>query len=215
MHEEAEPETEGSIGGFALGMLTKDTEVVQSIASFEGVKFRKIKVTLDSGAAVSAGPESLFSYTVKKDALSSKYRTATNAEVTDKGYREIQGLNENWMWQTIKARVTSPEVHKVILAASAAIKAGNRIVLDDDNSWIINKATGWRTRVYMEDDIFVFPLWVPEKHFKKVSESKNKDVYQLAEEILKIASRGESTLDNAVIEKLSKGQGFGRQGQHP
>ena len=53
------------------------------------------------------------------------------------------------------------EVTKPLGSVRAMVKAGNKVVFDDGDSYILNKATGVKTRMEDRNGAFVFDIWVP------------------------------------------------------
>ena len=53
------------------------------------------------------------------------------------------------------------DVQKTLASAFQIVNAGNKIILDTDYSYIVNKATGEKTEVTVENGEFLFDLWVP------------------------------------------------------
>ena len=53
------------------------------------------------------------------------------------------------------------EVTKPLGSVRAMVKAGNRVVCDDGDSYIVNKATGVKTAIEDRNGAFVFDIWVP------------------------------------------------------
>ena len=53
------------------------------------------------------------------------------------------------------------EVTKPLGSVRAMVKAGNMVVFDDGDSYIVNKATGVKTVIEDRNGAFVFDIWVP------------------------------------------------------
>ena len=53
------------------------------------------------------------------------------------------------------------EVTKPLGSVRAMMRAGNRVVLDSDGSYVCNKATGVITKIEDRDGSFQFDIWVP------------------------------------------------------
>ena len=53
------------------------------------------------------------------------------------------------------------EVTKPLGSVRAMVKAGNRVVFDEGDSYILNKATGVKTCMDDRNRTFVFDIWVP------------------------------------------------------
>ena len=52
------------------------------------------------------------------------------------------------------------EVNKTLGSAFRMNQCGNKIVLDGDNSYFVNKKTGKTTKVHQERGQYVFYIWV-------------------------------------------------------
>ena len=53
------------------------------------------------------------------------------------------------------------DVKKTLASAYQIVQAGNKVVLDSDYSYIVNKATGEKTTIQVNNGEFQFDLWVP------------------------------------------------------
>ena len=53
------------------------------------------------------------------------------------------------------------DVQKTLASAFQIVNAGNKIILDAEYSYIVNKNTGEKTDVTVENGEFIFDLWVP------------------------------------------------------
>ena len=53
------------------------------------------------------------------------------------------------------------DVKKTLASAYQIVQAGNKIVLDSDYRYIVNKATGENTVIEVNNGEFQFDLWVP------------------------------------------------------
>ena len=67
------------------------------------------------------------------------------------------------------------EVTKPLGSARAMMRAGNRVVLDSDGSYIYNKGIGATTKIEDRDGSFQFDIWVP-----RASGGEEKPKYQTA-----------------------------------
>ena len=54
------------------------------------------------------------------------------------------------------AEVTTP-----LGSVRAFVRAGNRVVFDEEESYIENKATGVRTDIEDRNGVYMFDLWIP------------------------------------------------------
>ena len=53
------------------------------------------------------------------------------------------------------------DVQKTLASAWQIVNAGNKVILNAEYSYIVNKATGEKTDVTVENGEFIFDLWVP------------------------------------------------------
>ena len=53
------------------------------------------------------------------------------------------------------------DVKKTLASAFQIVAAGNKVVLDIDYSYIVDKTTGQKTTINIENGEFNFDLWVP------------------------------------------------------
>ena len=53
------------------------------------------------------------------------------------------------------------DVKKTLASAYQIVQASNKIILDSDHSYIVNKTTGEKTLVNVVNGEFQFDLWVP------------------------------------------------------
>ena len=68
------------------------------------------------------------------------------------------GQNEHGVAMKIKPQVA--KVSKFLASIGETRKAGNRIVMDETDGYIQNKKTGAKTPMRLENNVFVFDLWV-------------------------------------------------------
>ena len=62
------------------------------------------------------------------------------------------------MTRTSAIEFNVAEVRKPLASAARMVKSGNRVVLDQDGSFIENKSTGERMEVSVKDETFVFDV---------------------------------------------------------
>ena len=98
-----------------------------------------------------------------KPTVSSKaglnYAAANGTEIKNHGQRIIRGLTGDWV--PVESAAQIAEVKRNLASAMRIVKAGNKIVLDDEGSYIENKATGRKIAVETENGDFEFEIWVP------------------------------------------------------
>ena len=122
----------------------------------------KVIVTADSGAGEHVCPATLFPQVPIKPSAGSKvgqtYKVANGASIPNKGEKKIEGQNSSGIPMNIKAQVAP--VSKFLASIGKMVKAGNKVVMDENDSYIENKKTGLKTPMRLENNVFVFDLWV-------------------------------------------------------
>jgi len=124
----------------------------------------KLKVMGDSGAADCVLPASLFNEVplkVNGPKVGRKYTAADGRHISNIGVRTLVGTTSEGHKRKIDFEVA--EVTKPLASFSKIAKAGHRIILDNDlgqGGYIENKHTGERTQLYLENDVYLFDLYV-------------------------------------------------------
>ena len=125
-------------------------------------KWERIKVCLDSGAIDWVTNKKTASAFKTKDTEASKngcgYRAANGTSIKNYGERTIEGFTSEW--EPVKIAMQVAEVNKTLGSAFRMNQCGNKIVLDGDNSYFVNKKTGKITKVHQEKGQYVFYIWV-------------------------------------------------------
>ena len=154
-----------------------DRDVIQGnicgVDRFKG-EWERVPVTVDSGAIDSVIPKGVAQSVPVKETEASrrglKYRAANGTSIANEGERSLKGYtNEaNRVDMTMQvAKVTKP-----LGSVRAMLKAGNRVVFDEGDSFIMNKASGVKTVIEDRNGAFVFDIWVP----KGKSESSQREL---------------------------------------
>ena len=91
------------------------------------------RFNLDTGAAVTVFPEGLVEPT--GSASRNTYKTASGEFVEDLGEGIVSGLGEDGCSRRLRGRIA--QVHKPLIAASAACEVGNIIILKKDGGSIL------------------------------------------------------------------------------
>ena len=99
------------------------------------------------------------------------YVAANGTDITNYGQRKIKGYSNEKIPLNVAAQVA--DVRSNLASAYRMCQAGNRVILDEDGSFIENKKTGKRIKVKMEKGAFEFELWV-KKATEKNKEGNNK-----------------------------------------
>ena len=135
-----------------------------------------IKCKLDSGACETVfKPEAAQAFELQETEASKNglnFTAANGSEIKNYGKREIKGFTGDWC--PIQQTVQIAEVKRNLASAIKIVKAGNRIVLDDEGSFIEDKKTGRQIKVKLgEAGEFEFDLWVPKAGAQKSEGNKS------------------------------------------
>ena len=118
---------------------------------------------MDSGAIDSVIPKGVASGVKVKETRASrqglKYRAANGTPIKNEGERELQGYTGEGNKASMTMQVAA--VTKPLGSVRAMLKAGNRVVFDEGDSFIVNKTTGVKTVIEDRNGAFVFDIWIP------------------------------------------------------
>ncbi len=125
-------------------------------------KWEVIWVTADSGAAVSMfKEEQAQDYPIQPTAESKAgicYTAANGGKVPEKGKRVPLLKSEGGRMGMIPFKVG--KINKALCSVKDLCSRGNRVVFDDDGSFIFNKRTGETTKIYEVGRTYAFPVQV-------------------------------------------------------
>ncbi len=124
-----------------------------------------IWITADSGAAISMMKEEQAQDYPILETVESKigvaYTAANGGKVYDKGKRVPALQLENGSMKTMPFKVG--KINKALCSVKDLCSAGNRVVFDDDGSYIENKKSGDITKIYEKGRTYAFPVQVVPK----------------------------------------------------
>ena len=127
------------------------------------VQWEVIKVTVDSGAVDTVTPPSTAKYFPILETDASRrgldYRAANGTKIKNHGARSVTGISSEF--KTMNLIMNVADVKKTLASAFQIVAAGNRVVLDPEYSYIVDKTTGEKTTINVENGEFNFDLWVP------------------------------------------------------
>ena len=135
---------------------------IGGVEQYQG-EWEVIKVSLDSGAVDTVTPPNTAKYFPIQETNSSKagihYRAANGTKIHNHGARHVRGISKDFKEMNLVMNVA--DVQKTLASAFQIVNAGNKVILDSEYSYIVNKATGEKTDVTVENGEFIFDLWVP------------------------------------------------------
>ena len=117
---------------------------------------------MDSGATESVTPEGLPSNVQTVEGEASRrgvmYEVANGHQIPNEGEKRFQAVTEEGSERRMVLQVA--DVNQALLSVSKAMKAGNKVVFDDEGSYIECKRTGEKTWMREKNGMFVMKLWV-------------------------------------------------------
>jgi hypothetical protein len=138
---------------------------ISGVSNLKG-EWEVIKVTVDSGAVDTVTPPHTAKYFPILDTDASRkgldYRAANGTKIKNHGARNVTGISSEFKEMNLIMNVA--DVKKTLASAYQIVAAGNKVILDIEHSYIVNKATGEKTAINIENGEFNFDLWVPAPH---------------------------------------------------
>ena len=124
--------------------------------------WEEITMYVDSGATETVMPDGmLMSVNIRDGAKSRQGRmceVANGVRIANLGGKSFVEITEDGQEKQLVAQVC--EVNKALLSVSTAVKAGNRVVFDEDGSYIENRETGQITWLVEEGGMYALTMWV-------------------------------------------------------
>ena len=170
---------EADVGGGSLGLVTKDIDEVGPINAIEG-DWERIKVNVDSGAIDWVTNANTAKASGIKHTKASKtgvgYRAANGTKIENYGEKMLQGYTDDWTPVKVAMQVT--DVNKTLGSVYRMNQCGNAVMLDGNDSYVLDKKSGKKTQIILDNGQFVFYLWVRKQkddgiHDAKGEPSKN------------------------------------------
>ena len=87
------------------------------------------------------------------------YRAANGSKVTTHGARITSGVSSNY--RPINLAMNVADVKKTLASAYQIVQSGNKIILDAEYSYIVNKLSGENTPIEVINGEFQFDIWIP------------------------------------------------------
>ena len=92
------------------------------------------------------------------------YEVADGTEIPNLGQRQFLGLTEEGGARGVTAQICA--VNKNLMSVSKIAAQGNRVVFDDDGSYIEDKNPGERTWMHQVQGMYMIEMWVSRKSTK-------------------------------------------------
>ena len=130
----------------------------------------KVEMTLDSGSAACALPPTIGTqFGIVPGSRNNKmYKTANGQKIADQGQRILHVRLKDLHKARLRFRIA--DVHKPLVSAHEVVKRGNKIVIDSNYAFMLNKATGIKTELVVKNGVYTFPVWLdPEQRGEDLS----------------------------------------------
>ena len=129
-------------------------------------KWEVIELAVDSGASETVINEDMVSSVLMQEGTASrrgvKYEVANGVRIPNLGEKKFVGISEESVSRGLTAQVC--DVNKGLLSVKKVVAAGNRVVFEDEGSFIEDKVTKERMWLKEENGMYMLKLWV-EKPF--------------------------------------------------
>jgi hypothetical protein len=130
-----------------------------------------IEVNVDSGAIDSCMPPNIGSQFKTRSTKMSEnggyYTSASGGVIYNEGERDVKGITEDGQEVGMTFQVT--KVRGPLGSVRRICEAGNKVVFDDDGSYIENKKSKKRTVIEKVKGVYMLKLWVKKEEQQKVS----------------------------------------------
>ena len=145
---------------------TIEPDHVKAVNADDG--WEEIEFALDSGATETVMGEDMLSSVETKEGGASKrgveYEIATGELIPNLGEKKFQAVSQEGVTRSITAQVCA--VHKALMSVKKVMRAGNRVVFDEEGTCIEDKVTGEK-------------IWATDEHQQGQVQRGTKDKYGL------------------------------------
>ena len=130
-------------------------------------KWEAIEFAVDSGATETVITEDMLPGVELKDGWASKnnveYEVANGDRIPNMGEKCFSGSTNEGLNRCITAQVC--DVNKALMSAKKIVAAGNRVVFEDEGSYIEDKRTNEKIWLREEKGMYMLKLWVQNTGF--------------------------------------------------
>jgi len=124
--------------------------------------WEEIKYSVDSGATESVTPEDMPKSIPTTQGAACKrgveYEVANGVSIPNEGEKRFTAITEEGKKKNMVVQVC--DVNQGLLSVSKAVAAGNRVVFDEDGSYIENKRSKERTWMKAEGGMYTIKMWI-------------------------------------------------------
>lgn len=130
-------------------------------------EWEQVEMAVDSGASETVlSVDQLQGVELKEGAAYRRgvqYEVANGVRIPNLGEKVFKGVTAEGLQRTITSQVC--EVNKSLLSVSKCVKAGNRVVFDEEEAYIEDKKTGDRMWLEATGGMYALKLWVRKTGF--------------------------------------------------
>ena len=146
-----------------------EPEEIKSLGK-EG-EWEVIDFAVDSGATETVINEDMISSVAVLEGPASKrgvkYEVANGDRIPNIGEKKFTSYSEEGKKRNITAQVC--DVNKALLSVKKVVAAGNRVIFDDEGSYIEDKKTKEKMWIKEENGMYILRLWVKNEDFHRQS----------------------------------------------
>ena len=121
-----------------------------------------IELAVDSGATESVIPSDVLQEVPTVEGPARKrggnYQVANGEVIPNLGEKRIFAVTEEGIEKKLILQVC--DVNQGLISASKLAASGNRVILDDDGSFVENKVSGQKTWLEKREGMYILKLWV-------------------------------------------------------
>jgi hypothetical protein len=161
--------SDGRVRGICIGSVNIVGESHSHVTRKAGHEL--IEVNVDSGAIDSCIPPSIASqFKVRPTKMSENggyYTSASGGAIYNEGERDVKGVTEDGQEVGMTFQVT--KVRGPLGSVRRICEAGNKVVFDEEGSYIENKKSKKRTVIEKVKGVYVLKLWVKREEQQEVN----------------------------------------------
>ena len=149
--------------------MNKELKILQAIEpeGFNAVgeaepEWQDIEFAVDSGATESVINEEMLPAVPITESEASKrgvkYEVANGVRIPNLGQKQFDGITDDESLRNLKVQVC--DVNKALLSVKKITNAGNRVIFDNEGSYIEDKLTGEKMWLREEGGMYMLRMWV-------------------------------------------------------
>jgi hypothetical protein len=169
VRQNSQNSSEGKVRGVCIGSVNIIEGSHSHVTGKAGHEL--IEVNVDSGAIDSCLPPNIGSqFKVRSTKMSENggyYTSASGGVIYNEGERDIKGVTEDGQEVGMTFQVT--KVRGPLGSVRRICEAGNKVVFDDEGSYIENKKSKKRTVIEKVKGVYVLKLWVKKNEQQEVN----------------------------------------------